>query len=160
MLEHLNTVICIFHIFYPWRIPTLKNLYLKTVYPWRIPSSKLFIPEEFHAQNPSPMTNSKLKTLYPWGGGGGTDIKWNSPLWLNSRVRLLNVYSWYINCFVKLIITITKWTLCFLEFMSRQVVQWICIDFQWIDKHAFFIFHHVSQTSFVVSMAIDILYIH
>jgi hypothetical protein len=29
-------------------------------------SSKPFTPEEFQAQNPLPLNNSKLKTLYPW----------------------------------------------------------------------------------------------
>ena len=60
--------------FYPWRIPSsekfhsqtsfntpLKNSKLKTLFPWRIPSWKPFTLDEFHAQNPSPMTNSK-----PW----------------------------------------------------------------------------------------------
>jgi hypothetical protein len=44
----------------------LKNSRPKTFYPWRIPSSKPFIPEEFPAQNLSPLTISKLKTFYPW----------------------------------------------------------------------------------------------
>jgi hypothetical protein len=62
--------------FYPWRIPSskpitteefqaLKNFNLKPLYPWRIPSSKPFTPEEFQGSST----------------GGGTDIKWNSPLY-------------------------------------------------------------------------------
>jgi hypothetical protein len=80
----------------------VKNSKLKTFYPWRIPSSKPFTPEEFQAQNPLPLKNSKLKTLYPWripsskpftpeefqgsSTGGGTDIKWNSPLYCQSTL--------------------------------------------------------------------------
>jgi hypothetical protein len=33
---------------------------------WKISISNLFTPEEFQAQNPLPLKNSKLKTLYPW----------------------------------------------------------------------------------------------
>jgi hypothetical protein len=49
----------------PWRIPCSKPF--TSLKNSKIPSSKLFTPEEFHAQNPSPMTKSKLKPLYPWG---------------------------------------------------------------------------------------------
>jgi hypothetical protein len=62
---------------------------------WNISISNLFTPEEFQAQNPSPLQNSKLthftheefqaQNTLPWRipgilDRGGTDIKWNNPM--------------------------------------------------------------------------------
>jgi hypothetical protein len=76
---------------YPWWIPsaepfTPEEFQAQNPLPGRIPNSKHFTPKEFQAQNTLPLKNSKLKTLYTWripgilDRGGGTDIKWNSPM--------------------------------------------------------------------------------
>jgi hypothetical protein len=83
----------------------LKNSTLKTLLPWRIPSSKPFTSEEFEAQNPLPLKNSKLwripsfeefqalknfklKTLYHWRIPSFEEFQAQNPLPLkNSKLK-------------------------------------------------------------------------
>jgi hypothetical protein len=94
--------------FQPQNPVPLKNSKLK-----KTSISNLFTTEELQAQNLLPMKNSKLETLYPWRiptqnplslknrripgildrgwgkGGGGTAIKWNSPIYVYGTRNIL-----------------------------------------------------------------------
>jgi hypothetical protein len=78
---------------YLWRIPSSKpfttaDSKLKTLYPWLIPSSEPYIPDEFQAQNPLPLKNSKFSSSEPFTPD---ESQAQNPLPLkNSRVRILN----------------------------------------------------------------------
>ena len=65
---------------YPWRIPhiiwvlPLKTSLASGLYPWRIPPLLSLTPEEFHCSST---------------GGGGADIKWNSPIYAQIITNIL-----------------------------------------------------------------------